>query len=208
MADSPAAAARAVDRPSDFTFLTPGDWFRIRLEEPELSADVDRLVGELLARHPERDSVAPQVRAMIEARTRSAGQEDGALELHLSFTRLSTEQGDLPLAAALLVHLAPFPSAVTTRELLTSFASRGKGEGSIVNHDSGPTARREWRSRTALDERTEAETLVVQRLFPAPDASAYVLLSLSTPLVAIADPMRELFDAMCDSFRWIGGPPA
>lgn len=193
-----------IDRPTDFTFLTPSDWVRIRLGDAERAADVDRLVSELTRTHPQRDSVAPQIKAMVESKLRSAGQEDGAIEVHLSFSRLPTDQGDLPLAASLLVHLSPFPPGSTTAELLTSFAASGRGAGEVVAHDSGPTGRREWNTTTPVDEKVEAQTLVVQRLLPSPDSSVYVLLTFSTPLLVLSDPMRELFDAISESFRWIG----
>ena len=45
---------------------------------------------------------------------------------------------------------------------------------------------------------------VVQRLLPSPDSTVYVLLTFSTPLLVLSDPMRELFDAISESFRWIG----
>ena len=122
--------------PTDFTFLTPSDWVRIRLGDAERAGDVDRLVSELTRTHPQRDSVAPQIKAMVESKLRSAGQEDGAIEVHLSFSRLPTEQGDLPLAASLLVHLSPFPPGSTTAELLTSFAASGRG--------ADPHPRRIW----------------------------------------------------------------
>jgi hypothetical protein len=196
---TPEVPPRREDPPSDFTFLTPSDWFRLRLGDDERAGDVDRLVRDLTRHHPERDSVAPELRAMIESRTRSAGQEDGAIELHLSFS----QQDGLPLAAALLVHLSPFPPGSTTRELLSSYAAGGRGAGEVVAHGTGATGRREWTTRTRVDDSVEAESLVVQRLFPSPDSSVYVMLTLSTPLVVIADQMRELFDAICDSFRWI-----
>lgn len=191
------------DRPSDFTLLTPSDWVRIRLGDEHRAGDVDRLVGELTRTHPQRDSVAPQVRAMVESRLRSAGQEDGAIEVHLSFSRLATDQGDLPLAASMLVHLAPFPPGSTTAELLTSYAASGRGAGAVVEHDCGPSGRREWTTTTPVDDKVRAESLVVQRLLPSPDSSVYVLLTFSTPLLALSDPMRELFDAISESFRWI-----
>ena len=203
MADATHPAPSA-DRPTDFTFLTPGDWTRIRLGDDERPGDIARLVEELMRTNPERDSVGPQVRAMVESKLRSAGQEDGAIEVHLSFSRLPTDLGDLPLAASLLVHLAPFPPGSTTQELLTGFAATGRGAGEIVPHDSGPTGRREWTTRTAVDESLDAETLVVQRLLPSPDGTVYVLLTFSTPLMALADQLRDLFEAVTESFRWIG----
>jgi hypothetical protein len=195
-----AGAVGAVGDTIDFAFLSPDDWARIRLDdETSRRADIDRLVDRLMRHNPQRDSAAPEVRAMLETRTRTAADGDGAVEMYFSFSQVE----GVPRAAGLVVYLLPVPHRSTTRELLTSYVAGGRGSAEVVEHPTGPAARRIGTRHAPLTETVETENLNVQWMLPSPDGTTYALLSFSTPLVALAEPLGDLFDAVAESFHWV-----
>jgi hypothetical protein len=50
------------------------------------------------------------------------------------------------------------------------------------------------------------EAVVMQTLVPVPDGRGVVNVVLTSPQVALAEPMLDLFEAISDTFAWTGGP--
>jgi hypothetical protein len=51
--------------------------------------------------------------------------------------------------------------------------------------------------------RRRAEATILDVYVPVPESGAYLVLSFSTPLDALADAMIGLFDSIASTLRWI-----
>jgi hypothetical protein len=185
--------------PRDFTFVLPDDWARIRLGRRDRKGDIDRVVDLVTGRRPDRDSLAPQVRRLLEETTERV--DPGAVELYLSF---SAPQG-YPIACSMTVTLSQQAElGVTAEEVLAGFLTVGgrdadRSAGLHLGHPCGRVAR----MVPATVEGSRFDTLVVQHAFVIPGTTEFVLLDFSTPLLPLAEAMSALFDAVARSFTWV-----
>ncbi len=108
-----------------------------------------------------------------------------------------------PAAASLLVTVTP--QRVGAENAGTAVADAlGEGGETAVVEIGGHRAVRRVRQHLPGDLPTDARpSLVVQYAFVMPQV--VVMLSFSTPVLALAEPLTGLFDAVADTFRWSGG---
>ncbi|MEU7383700.1 MULTISPECIES: hypothetical protein [unclassified Streptomyces] len=115
---------------------------------------------------------------------------------------------DATIPASLLVTLAPLrhPEPLPLEALAQRFADEGEGSVSLEELRSGPAVRVRRLMPQAGDEEgaePRRNSLSVEYHLPVPATAAFLLLTFSTPLEAIADAMAGLFDAIADSLTWM-----
>ncbi|MFE7671674.1 hypothetical protein ACFU5N_05585 [Streptomyces albidoflavus] len=204
--DPPAAvpAPRDPDQPQDYRLLLPDGWFRIPLE-PEAR---DRSVNALVEQRFEGVDNAPHVKEELRRDLRkraSKAYRNGGIELYLSLQ----QAGPVTVPASLLVTLAPLPHrGGLPLEALAQRLSEGKHtvEVGVGELPSGPAVRVISKQRGPVDEETGRSDISVgvDYHLPVPGAEAFLLLSFSTPLEPLEEAMTGLFDAVADTFVWVG----
>ncbi|MBB5103439.1 hypothetical protein [Streptomyces spectabilis] len=122
----------------------------------------------------------------------------GGVELYLSVLTV----GGVPLASSLLVSLVPegWPGCRTAYDLARRLAG-----GEVVELEGAGEAVREERAEAPDPERlmgsTLATTTVVYNV-PVPASQAWLTLTFSTPMEALAPKMVELFDTVAGTLHW------
>ncbi|MCE7083168.1 hypothetical protein [Streptomyces sp. ST2-7A] len=193
--------------PVGYRLITPAEWYRIPLEPEERR---ERSVRALVDRtHPRRDEAAGprrELRDLLDHLT-SRAAAGGSLELHLSTQTLL----GVPLPVSLLVTVEspePGDSLAIPAELLAHGLRRRhpEAEVTVVPLPAGEAVRvrREEKPRDAEDLGYPADrtTVVLTHYLAVPDTGAHLLLTFSTPLVELADPLLEMCDAIAGSLIW------
>ncbi|MGA5294904.1 hypothetical protein [Streptomyces koyangensis] len=192
------------DQPQDYRLLLPDGWFRVPLE-PEAR---DRSVNALVEQRFEGVDNAPHVKEELRRDLRkraSKAYRNGGIELYLSLQ----QAGPVTVPASLLVTLAPLPHrGGLPLEALAQRLSEGKHtvEVGVGELPSGPAVRVISKQRGPVDEETGRSDISVgvDYHLPVPGAEAFLLLSFSTPLEPLEEAMTGLFDAVADTFAWVG----
>ncbi|MFG2311378.1 hypothetical protein ACGFS9_22335 [Streptomyces sp. NPDC048566] len=189
--------------PGDYRLLLPEGWFRVLLDPHERDRSVDALVRRRF--HGVDD--APHLREELgrDLRRRAAkAHRAGGIELYLSLQ----EVGPFTIPASLLVTLAPLEDARRLPlDTLAQVLAEGGEEAAVSVEELPSGAAVRVRRLVAQGDEEGAErpartSLLVEYHLPVPGASAFLLLSFSTPLEPIADAMTELFDAIAGSLTW------
>ncbi|GAB3116430.1 hypothetical protein GCM10027160_25450 [Streptomyces calidiresistens] len=193
--------------PIGYRLITPAEWYRIPLESEERR---ERSVRALVDRtHPNRDEAAGprrELRDLLDHLTTEAAA-GGGLELHLSTGALL----GVPLPVSLLVTVespAPGESLAIPAELLAQGLRRRHpgAEVSVVPLPAGESVRvrREEKPKDAeeLGYPADRPTVVLTHHLPVPGTGAHLLLTFSTPLIELADPLMEMCDAIAASLLW------
>lgn len=180
----------------DFTILTPSDWYRIPLGDPDRRV---RSVNALVERQFKGVDDQPVLKRETAATLTGAAQEaadNGGLVLYVSTQRIL----DVPLPASLLVTL--MPSVGDALDAARALAS-GSGEIGLRDLAAGRSvrARRESRSKESAQLGSTLTDTLLQYYIPVPGEPEMLLLSFGTPLEPLADAMVELFDAVAESVR-------
>ncbi|MFB7571467.1 hypothetical protein [Streptomyces sp. NPDC056165] len=188
--------------PGDYRLLLPDGWFRILLEPEQRDKAIDALVERQFHGIDNAPHLKEELRRDLQRRAAKA-HRSGGIELYLSLQ----EVGPFTIPASLLVTLAPLrhPEPVPLEALAQRFADDGEGSVTIEELRSGPAVRvRRLMPQGNDEEGTEPphNSLSVEYHLPIPGTTAFLLLTFSTPLEAIADAMAGLFDAIADSLTW------
>ncbi|WP_445528243.1 hypothetical protein [Streptomyces cyslabdanicus] len=188
--------------PADYRLLLPDGWFRILLEPEQRDKAIEALVERQFDGIDNAPHLKEDLRRDMRRRTAKA-YRSGGIELYLSLQ----EVGPVTIPASLLVTLAPprHPEPLPLEALAQRFAEEGEGSVSIEELSSGPAVRvRRLTPQDTDEEGAEPphNSLSVEYHLPVPGTSAFLLLTFSTPLEAIADAMAGLFDAIAGSFTW------
>ncbi|MDP5183496.1 hypothetical protein QOZ88_12695 [Blastococcus sp. BMG 814] len=186
--------------PRDFTFAVPGDWVRIRvLDDAQRDADVRRIAQAVTRGRPDRDRLMPQVARVLHEAV-AARTDSRTVEVHLPVL----QKGAPPVACALAVGVVPPRDGDRPGGEDAAFlAAAGTGAtAEVVDLACGPVARLRRRTSAPAPDGRRVETAVVQYQHPLP-GGGFVLLSFSTPLLELLDPLTALFDAVAGSFRWL-----
>ncbi|QDQ11492.1 hypothetical protein [Streptomyces spectabilis] len=184
--------------PAEYTILVPGGWFQIPLEPPR---ERDRGILALAERQFRGVDHAPLLKERLmrdlQKRARAACRV-GGVELYLSVLTV----GGVPLASSLLVSLVPegWPGCGTAYDLARRLAG-----SEVVELEGAGEAVREERTEAPDPERlmgsTLATTTVVYNV-PVPASQAWLTLTFSTPMEALAPKMVELFDTVASTLHW------
>ncbi|MEU6176398.1 hypothetical protein [Streptomyces coeruleorubidus] len=198
--------------PVDYRLLLPTGWFRLRIDPEGRERSVDALLDRKFEGTDDAPHIKRQLREELLAQATAAFQ-DGAIELYLSMQ----QAGPLTIPASLLVTLLPPPSGgllPNTADLAASLAADKGAHVSIVELSAGRAVRRRVtrgpsdrpvRDGVPVSADPVLPSVALDFQIPVPRTDAHLLLSFSTPLVQIADPMVELFDAVAGSLTWVGG---
>ncbi|MFJ1650443.1 hypothetical protein ACIOC2_03315 [Streptomyces sp. NPDC088337] len=188
--------------PGDYRLLLPDGWFRIPLEPDQRNKSIDALVERQFHGIDNAPHLKEDLRRDLRRRAAKA-HRSGGIELYLSLQ----EVGPFTIPASLLVTLAPLrhPEPLPLEALAQRFADGGEGSVTVEELRSGSAVRiRRLMPQAGGEEGTEPmhNSLSVEYHLPVPGTTAFLLLTFSTPLEAIADAMAGLFDAIADSLTW------
>lgn len=185
--------AQAVDPATEIacTLATPADWVRVRLrDDATRDADLVKAARAATRGRSDRDRLVPLVAELLRDAV-TAHAVDHTVEVHLPLPRPG-----IPLACALAVtvlppELAPDEPPVEAGQALET-----------VLLSCGPVQRVVGVQRTELPSgHGSVDSQVLQYHRQAPDGRR-VVLSFSTPLLEILEPLTALFDAVAGSLRW------
>jgi hypothetical protein len=168
----------------------PEGWFRIDLQPGMREPAVARLIERQFYGATTIASLKRQASEQLLRMTQYA-YGNGGLELYVS---LQTA-GGFPLSASLVVTLAPPRDDfnVVDPPRLAETLSSGGGQVTLTDLPAGQAVR--------VRRQAQSTTLDVHVLVP--ESGAYLLLSFSTPLNALADAMVCLFDSIASTLRWV-----
>ncbi len=189
--------------PSRLTIVTPEDWYRLPLlEEPALKRAAAEYAGRQFRGKDDRPTLRRELTDALLAEAQRA-REGGAVDMYLS----GLPVGGVPVAISLVVTLVPFPSsgAASLDEWAPEFDDDGV-QATVVELPAGRAVRRQRVDPVDLGTLAEPgtpplDTLLVDYLLPGPGETA-LLLTFSSPLVAVAEALAELFEAVAGTVRW------
>ncbi|MDT0345948.1 hypothetical protein [Streptomyces litchfieldiae] len=202
------AAEEREGAPSHYQLLTPKDWFRIPLRDAEQRArSVQALIDLTMPSRDERAVQRRELRDMLTTVTGTAAARDG-IEMYLSTDAVL----GVPVPATLLVSAEPGDPDPPVR-LPVAWMADGvrdkhgpEAEVSVVRLPSGEAVRcrRQGTSEDTreLGQAADRPNTLLDFYLPIPESGGWLILTFSTPIPELAQPLTELFDAIAGSLRW------
>lgn len=192
--------------PRDLRVATPANWFDLDLEPATSEASIERLVAQRAGDGSEQAEVRAQLVGLLRRATSDAVAR-GAVFASL----LSDVIGGRPVAASLIVSVAADTEDAGGGDLQALVERLRRSPGSdgelaqvgVVELPAAPAVR--LRRRTATEPEGDAEGAVVetvQYFVPVPATASLLVLSFSTPNLALAEAFVELFDTMAHTLQW------
>ena len=195
--------APSLEVANEFRIAAPANWFRLDLDPRTYRANIRKMIDQRLGSGPDYEDSRRELFELLERFT-SAAIAQGAVQAFL----LSDRIGDRPMAASLVCTVTATPGMPVLDDVaagLRAAARRGAySEVKIVELPAGLCVRTLSRRKADLPD-TSAPTVeveTVQHFFVVPGRDALLLLSFSTPDLALSDAFGELFDAMAASLTW------
>lgn len=186
--------------PARVSLLAPDDWFRLPLvEDDALQRAVRTVVDRQFAGIDNQPLLRREAIDALLARGRAA-RANGGIDMYLSFA----PTGGMPLALSLVVSLLPVPPHVGSLRALAEELGTPGSSAVVVELPFGPAVRRQRVDAVDASEigaPGEQEAVLVDYTLLGPDGTM-LLLSFSSPLVAVADALAELFEAVAGTVRW------
>jgi hypothetical protein len=182
-----------------FGIATPGDWFALRV--PREASDADRVAADAIAAHPEfashRDILRDLIRGLVKACE--------TLNVIAAYaTLLDVPGGPLPASLAITAH----PMGGYTLDTVAAEMSAQPGDAlmpppsvGMFDFPAGRTARIERLSEWGAGESRRPVSFLAQYVTEAPGGIA-VMLTFSTPALALADQLRPLFHQIAATLRF------
>jgi hypothetical protein len=204
----------ALDTAARFSLRIPETWFEFDVWRATRTGDLARLVDQRLAELPE---LRPQ-RALILKSLRQLAEDAerrGAVYCAAAADRID-EYGML-LASLMVFSTGGMldPALNTVEAIAAQLTASGPGEGApdwrevrVIDLDAGRAVRVRAVS-TAASSSTDPPSLPLvsmQTLIPVPGSDAILDVVLTSPQVAFADGLLELFDAISATLAWRAGP--
>ena len=183
----------------DYGIVVPADWWRVDLTAGDRgAAGVRGLVRRLAGGADEQALLRRELVEHLDAACRDAVGR-GGVDLYLA---TGGPAGTL-IAASLLVTVTGRQAGAgdTVSAVAAAFADGGQ---TTVVEVGGRRAVRRTRHDLPGDLPVDGRpSLVVQYAFVMPEV--VVMMSFSTPVLALAEPLTALFDAVAETFRWSEG---
>jgi hypothetical protein len=186
--------------PARVSLLAPDDWFRLPLvEDDALQRAVRTVVDRQFAGMDNQPLLRREAIDALLTRGRSA-RANGGIDMYLSYA----PAGGMPLALSLVVSLLPLPPHVGSLHALAEELSTDGSNAVVVELPLGRAVRRQRVEPVDASEvgaPADQEAVLVDYTLLGPDGTM-LLLSFSSPLVAVADALAELFEAVAGTVRW------
>jgi hypothetical protein len=197
-------------------FATPGDWFAIRL--PRERVDADQLADELATAlqkpagsrdatgspdaSPSRDGLRTLIRDLVEA--------SAALDVVCAYATVLDVPGG-PLPATLVASVRSMGEYSLDQIASEMSGADGAVKAPLVDMldlPAGRTVRIErLREMPGTADGRRPVSFIVQYIAEGPGSGQAVLLTFSTPAVALADQLRQLFHQIACTLRFDGADP-
>lgn len=187
--------------------LLPDTWWSVDLADPaHVRRSVDALVRRQVGRGDRRARLRAELRSRLH-RTAGDARRAGGFLLAVSLMRASEH----PIPASLTAYRAPRGDGLESLE--AELAGLDSDALDLAVADRGDLLRRVWRRAGPTDlDAEDVEMLRADYWLALPDAPDLVLLSFSSPLVAAAEGLLELFDVIVATVgipaRPLAPPPA
>jgi hypothetical protein len=194
-----------------FSLRVPDSWFEVDVDPATRDENIRRLVEDRVRGHQEMWEARHGITRILRQQARQAWEagatycacmaeptEDGAITASVVVSLVrgpvgATESGDP--AGFMLERLTPV--ARTGDEVFTSVTT---AELAGV----GPCARSSGIEDVTVDDGGYVRTVFMQTMVPAPGFNKVFLISASSPVVALAGELHDLFDAVTGTFRLVG----
>lgn len=188
---------------AELTFAIPADWFAIRL--PRDQVDAEELAAELAARLPDTAGSSETLRGLVGNLVDACA----ALDVLCGYaTVLSVPGGPLPASMVVSTWSAGGKAVAEIRDQLAAAGGPLAPPPALLNLPVGPAARierlREWGGQA---DGRHPVSLIVQYVTPVPGTSQVLLLTFSTPALALAARLRPLFHGIACTLRFGGAEP-
>jgi hypothetical protein len=176
--------------PPRFTITVPANWYPLDLDPRTRTDSIARLVESRVG--SSREPAVRQLRRELTAMLRQYARQ--AASHHATYAALMYQVVDgVPLSASLVIACGLAPSG----DVGAVLADGGSYQDFATL--AGPAVRV---ARTELLDPGAVPTAEVQYAVPVPGSELVLLMTFSTPNVALADPLGELFDAIARTLEW------
>jgi hypothetical protein len=194
----------------DLAFATPGDWFAIRL--PQERVDADQLAGELATafQKPEGSRDAAVSRDGLRNLISDLVEACAALDVVCAYATVLDVLGG-PLPATLVASVRAMGEYTLDQIASEMSAADDAVKAPVVGMldlPAGRTVRIErLREMPGTADGRRPVSFIVQYIAEGPGTGRAVLLTFSTPAVALADQLRPLFHQIACTLRLDGRGP-
>jgi hypothetical protein len=173
--------------PRDYAVTVPNSWALIPLEHGDRDKAIGALIRRQFAEVPDAANVKAALRRHLTDLAEAAWQA-GGIEFYLSLMKA----GPVPLAASLLITLIPpAPSGPVPAQAVAEEAKTRDRSARIMQMAGGTCVRAE----------TSAADLSFY--FLVPGSGAWLLLAFAGPDGPLGPAMKELFEAIAGTLRWV-----
>jgi hypothetical protein len=193
--------------PPRFTVTVPANWYPLDLDPRSRTDSIARLVESRIGsgREPAVRQLRRELTAMLRQYARQAASH------RATYAALMYQVVDgVPLSASLLIAVGVAPEDASGAPMLTPGALGAVlGEGAAVSSDfatlAGPAVRvvrQEPLQGVAGSSGAPVSSVEVQYALAVPGTELVLVMTFSTPNVALAEPLGELFDAIARTLEW------
>jgi hypothetical protein len=182
-------AADLQSAPTGVAFATPGDWQTIKV--PREPADIAQLAGAVIAARSGLASRQADVERMLNGLVEACAALD---VLGAYVTVLDVPGGPLP--ATLVASAQPVGSqtiAEIAQDLAGPAGAVGPADVRMFDLPAGPTARVERLQEWPGEGREQLVSLVVHYVAEIPGSDGAMVLTFSTPALALSGQLRQVF---------------
>jgi hypothetical protein len=180
--------------------VVPEDWWRLPLtDEAALRRAVDTMVDRRFRGVDDQPLLRRDTAQALLDRAHRA-RAGGGVDMYLTADLVD----GLPLALSLVVSLVPLPPGFVSLPALAREMEDDDTRPALVELSVGPAVRRQRIAAVDASELgapRDQEMLQVDYTLLGPEDSL-LLLTFSSPLVAVADALAELFEAVANTVRW------
>lgn len=188
--------------PRDYRLMMPAaGWTRIALDPEIWPRRIQVLVDKKFRGIDNAPHLKAEMRGDLERRCQDAW-EKGGIELYLG----SMDIVGVPVSASLLVTLIPRPAGqprATLEAMALGLAAEGR-DARVTDLPAGKALVQTYKTPPQPGDGSKFPNTHYDVLFDVPRTSSQLLLSFSTPVEPLAEPLVELFESIALSFVWRG----
>jgi hypothetical protein len=192
-----------------FSLTVPDSWFEVDVHPATRDESIRRLVEDRVRGHQEMWEARHGITRLLRRQARRAGEAGAA---YCACMAQPTDDG--AITASVVVSLVRGPVGATESgdpsgfiaERLTPVPRDGDVFTSVTTVDlpgAGPCARAYGVEDVQVDDDGYVRTVFMQTMVPTPGFNKVFLVSASSPVVALAPELHDLFDAVTGTFRLV-----